>query len=237
MQCSYHPDKEAISKCSKCGRPLCEECGKSQLCIDCAVMPSKAAEEAGGIRLINWEGWITSFTSPKKALKNNIGSASYAGVAMNLLVGLVFAGALAFILTAAGKPAGGDSSITGAFGYTTQFIIFLCIWLAFAIFSYSLAMLLSGMGSFKQHMYIFSLFIPLSPLVIWVIAWVFSILLSFLALDILFAVLLVVYTIGIIIATIQETHRFGFVQSAISSIIPVFIICCVVGLLIVAPRK
>ncbi|RLG20917.1 hypothetical protein DRN74_04215 [Candidatus Micrarchaeota archaeon] len=26
MKCYYHPDREAVTRCVKCGKPLCEKC-------------------------------------------------------------------------------------------------------------------------------------------------------------------------------------------------------------------
>jgi len=43
MKCSYHPDKDAIARCSQCNKPLCDECaipegGKSFICSRCAAL-------------------------------------------------------------------------------------------------------------------------------------------------------------------------------------------------------
>ncbi len=243
MECAYHPDKEAVAECSKCGRPLCEECSKNPntVCIDCSIMPAKVEDEnVAEVRLMNWDGWINSFVAPKKAFKTNNDLSSSAGIAMNLFVGLINAGILAFIMVIAGKPPAGESagSLMGVFGYTTQFIIFLCIWLVTALVSYSFAMLTGGMGNLKQHLYLFSLLIPLSPLVILILAGVFGVLLS-IHISILFlgVVFITIYFINIIIAAIEEAHRFGFLQAAVSGIIPVIIIGVAIGLLILAFRK
>jgi len=43
MKCSYHPDKDAMARCSQCNKPLCDECaipegGKSFICSRCAAL-------------------------------------------------------------------------------------------------------------------------------------------------------------------------------------------------------
>ena len=38
MNCAYHPDREATTTCSKCGKPLCKECAgftTLNICMDC----------------------------------------------------------------------------------------------------------------------------------------------------------------------------------------------------------
>ena len=38
MNCAYHPDREATTTCSKCGKPLCKECAgftNLNICMDC----------------------------------------------------------------------------------------------------------------------------------------------------------------------------------------------------------
>ncbi len=38
MKCAYHSDREATTKCSKCGKPLCKECAEFtslNICMDC----------------------------------------------------------------------------------------------------------------------------------------------------------------------------------------------------------
>ena len=52
MKCAYHPQKEALSHCSMCRKPLCEECGEqksgdSVLCSRCAAL-SAAQDAANG---------------------------------------------------------------------------------------------------------------------------------------------------------------------------------------------
>jgi hypothetical protein len=242
MECAYHPDAEAVAHCSKCGRPLCEECSKSpdNLCIDCSILPGKAEiEEIAGVRLVNWNGWINSYVTPNKAFKNSSEWTSSAGIAMNVLIGFINAGIIAFFLFIIGKtPPEAGGSIIGAFSYTTQFMIFLCVWFLMTLVSYSFAMLVGGMGSLKQHFYLLSLPIPLSPLAILVITGVLSILLSVhLSAVILGAIFITLYAINIVISAIHEAHRFGFLQAAVSGIIPVVIIGAVAGLLILVFRR
>ena len=43
MKCAYHSDKEAVTKCAQCLKPICEECvlsgrGKEALCSRCAIL-------------------------------------------------------------------------------------------------------------------------------------------------------------------------------------------------------
>jgi hypothetical protein len=243
MQCAYHPDKEAIAECSKCGRPLCDECSKSSnsLCIDCAILPDEAEkEEDRESRLMNWNVWINSFITPSKAFKTGKEQASSAGIAMNLLVGLVNAGILAFLLVIIGKPPPevGAGSLVDAFGYTTLFMMLLAVWLALTLGSYSFAMLVGGMGSLKQHIYMLSLPVPMLPLailVLWLVLWVMlSINAALLILGVVFATL---YVMDILIAAMKETHRFGFLQAAVSGVIPAVVIGSAVGLLIFIFRK
>jgi len=45
MKCAYHPQKEAVTKCSQCRKPLCNECaasGKDRevVCSHCAILLS-----------------------------------------------------------------------------------------------------------------------------------------------------------------------------------------------------
>jgi hypothetical protein len=52
MKCAYHPHKEAVSNCSMCRKPLCEECGEPKadaniLCSRCAAL-SAARDAANG---------------------------------------------------------------------------------------------------------------------------------------------------------------------------------------------
>lgn len=49
MKCSYHPGKEAVTKCSQCQKPLCDECAASVIdkvvvCSRCAILV--AAQDA-----------------------------------------------------------------------------------------------------------------------------------------------------------------------------------------------
>ncbi|NYZ76191.1 hypothetical protein H0N98_02985 [Candidatus Micrarchaeota archaeon] len=238
MECAYHPEKEAVATCSKCGRPLCEDCGGSPdtICIDCSILPSETEkEETAGSTLMRWNAWANLFISPNKVFKKSSKKASSAGIAMNLLVGLVNAGILAFLLFITGKPPPGESagSIIGIFGYTTLFLILLAVWLAVTLVSYSFAMLVGGMGSLKQHIYMLSLVIPMLPFVILIIGGaLWLLLLMSVAILILGAIFVTLYAMGILIAAIRETHRFGFVQAAVSGVIPVVVIGSAVGLLI-----
>jgi hypothetical protein len=242
MECAYHPEKEAVSVCSKCGRPLCDECSKSpdNLCIDCSILPSEAdAEETAELRLMNWNGWISSFLRPRKAFEKSGRCASFAGTAMNLLAGLVNAGIVSLLLLIIGKaPAGAGAGLLEGFSsYTNLFMIFLFMWLATALISYSFAMLVGGMGSLKQHLYMASLVIPLSPFAILLLVGFLSFLYSInIAVLILGVVLITVYIMDIAIVAIQEAHRFGFLQSAVSGVIPV-IITGAAGLLMFVLKK
>ena len=52
MKCAYHPQEEAVSHCSMCRKPLCEECGEQRaranlLCSRCAAL-SAAQDAANG---------------------------------------------------------------------------------------------------------------------------------------------------------------------------------------------
>lgn len=49
MKCTYHPEKDAVAKCDRCQKPLCEECGDRKsndtvLCSRCAALA--AAQDA-----------------------------------------------------------------------------------------------------------------------------------------------------------------------------------------------
>lgn len=49
MKCTYHPHRDAITKCSQCQKPLCDECApsgkdKAVVCSRCAVLV--AAQDA-----------------------------------------------------------------------------------------------------------------------------------------------------------------------------------------------
>jgi len=49
MKCAYHPQKDAVTKCSQCQKPLCEECAasvidKEAVCSRCAILV--AAQDA-----------------------------------------------------------------------------------------------------------------------------------------------------------------------------------------------
>jgi hypothetical protein len=39
MKCSYHPDRDAVNTCSRCGQPVCSECnyvtGTQPICRNC----------------------------------------------------------------------------------------------------------------------------------------------------------------------------------------------------------
>ncbi|NYZ79506.1 hypothetical protein H0N99_05150 [Candidatus Micrarchaeota archaeon] len=239
MECAYHPGEKAVAQCSKCGRPLCEECSKypDRICIDCSISPKKVET---AIRLINWGGWIGAFTEPDKEFKNSGELASFAGVVMNLLVGLVTAGILAFLLVILGKPPSEESagSLTGVFVYTTQYIIFLLLWLITAMVSYSFAMLVGGMGSLKKHLYLLSLVIPLSPLVILILGGVLGFLYAIhLSVAFLGAIFVTVYIVNIFIKAVREAHRFGLLQASVSSTVSLITIAAAVGLLIFVFRR
>jgi len=243
MECAYHPGKEAVSKCSKCGKPLCDECGKSlgSLCSDCAVSQIKAGSvEPARHSLINWRGWIRSFAGQPMALRKNLEEASFAGIAMNLLVGLGIAGIISVLfVTLLGKPAEGQANgLMGSFAYTSLFLIFIFIWLINSLVSYSFAMLAGGVGSLKQHLYMLSLVIPFSPIAIGVIYAVLSFLFSLqIAVGILGAIFLGVYLTLIHANAMIETHKFKLMQAAISWVIPCAISIVGVGLLIFVTRR
>jgi hypothetical protein len=187
-------------------------------------------------KLLNWDGWLYSFLNPREAFRTSREGASLAGVSMNILVGLVNAGIIAVILVMAfGKQTDGQNanSLMGVFSYTNQFIIFLSVWLIDAAVSYSFAVLAGGMGSIKQHLYILSMPLPLSPLVYILLATAFSFLLSLhISLGLLAAILIAFYIINIQITAMKETHKFGTLQAVISGLIPVIISGGAVGLLI-----
>ncbi len=49
MKCAYHPDKDATAQCSRCKKPLCDQCaihegGNAFICSRCAAL--KASQEA-----------------------------------------------------------------------------------------------------------------------------------------------------------------------------------------------
>jgi len=49
MKCTYHPHKDAVTKCSQCQKPLCDECAasgkdKEVVCSRCAIL--LAAQDA-----------------------------------------------------------------------------------------------------------------------------------------------------------------------------------------------
>ena len=49
MKCTYHPHKDAVTKCSQCQKPLCDECvlsgkEKDAVCSRCAILT--AAQDA-----------------------------------------------------------------------------------------------------------------------------------------------------------------------------------------------
>jgi hypothetical protein len=49
MKCTYHPNKDAVTKCSQCQKPLCDECAASGndqevVCSRCAIL--LAAQDA-----------------------------------------------------------------------------------------------------------------------------------------------------------------------------------------------
>jgi hypothetical protein len=239
MDCAYHPGEKAVAQCSKCGRPLCRECSKSpeKICIDCSILPKKVE---AGIQLINWSGWIGAFIGSGNELKNSGELASFAGVAMNMLVGLIIAGIVAVFLVILGIPPFGGSagSLAGIFVYTTQYIVFLFFWFITAMISYSFAMISGGMGSLKKHLYLFSLIIPLSAVVIMILGGLLSILYSVqFSFAILGAVFITLYIFNIFISTVREAHGFGLLQASISSTVPLGIISAAVGLLIFIFRR
>jgi hypothetical protein len=239
MECAYHPGEEAVAQCSKCGRPLCKECSMlpERICVDCSILPKNVE---AGIRLINFSGWIGAFIEPSKEFKNSGELASFAGVAMNLLVGLVTAGIVAFLLVMLGNPPSGESagSLAGVFVYTTQYMILLVILLVTAMVSYSSAMLAGGMGNLKKHLYLLSLVIPLSPLVILILGGLLGFLYS---VEPLFAILgiifITLYIFSMLINAVREAQGFGLLQASVSSTVPLVIISATVGLLIFVSRR
>jgi len=53
MKCSYHPDRDAVATCSKCGQPVCSDCthvtGTHPICQSCwdkRVSPHQAGVSA-----------------------------------------------------------------------------------------------------------------------------------------------------------------------------------------------
>lgn len=126
----------------------------------------------------------------------------------------------------------------GAFNYATQFMIFLFVWLVAAMVSYSFAMLVGGMGSLKQHLYMLSLPMPLAPLIILLLTGVLGVLYSIqISALILGVILITVYIVNILIAAMKEVHRFGFMHAAVSTTIPFVIVGSVVVLLMFVFRK
>jgi len=244
MECAYHPEKEAVSKCSKCGKPLCEECGKSlgSLCPDCAVSQIKANSGEPVRRvLMNWRGWIYSFFSQPSSLRKSLGEASFAGVAMNILVGLVNAGIISVLFVILlWKPEEGQkiSVLMDSFLYTSLFLVFILVWLINSLISYSFAMLAGGAGNLKQHLYMLSLVIPFSPIAIGVIYLLLSFLFSLqVAVGVLGAILLGIYLTVIHANVMIEAHKFKLMQAAISWLIPCAISVVGVGLLIFITRR
>lgn len=52
MKCTYHPHKDAVTKCSQCQKPLCDECvlsgkDKDAVCSRCAIL--MAAQDASQV--------------------------------------------------------------------------------------------------------------------------------------------------------------------------------------------
>lgn len=58
MKCFYHPDREAVAVCSKCGKPLCQECAKEFegkiYCKDCLeeIKKDKKQKEVNSAKIV-----------------------------------------------------------------------------------------------------------------------------------------------------------------------------------------
>lgn len=231
MECTYHPGREADHECEICGKPLCDKCG--EVCEECL------AQMEGRIKLMNWEGWVYSFLSPRRAFRLGRMNSSFAGVCMNLLVGLINAGIIAALLVLAESMLTGQrEGVMQIFNYTVPFLAFLAIWFLTALLSYSFAMLGGGTGNIKQHFYVLSLPIPFSPLLLglmWAcLNFVFSLHLS---LGLLATVIAAAYVIQIQMSALREAHGFGTLQAAIGSIMPILICAIMLVLIFVGLRK
>ncbi|MCX6775775.1 MAG: B-box zinc finger protein [Candidatus Micrarchaeota archaeon] len=244
MECAYHPGKDAVSRCSECGKPLCEECGKAlgTRCPDCAVSQIRASSgETARHSLMNWKGWIYSFIGYSASLRRSLEEASFAGVAMNILVGLINAciiSVLFVILTAKPEEWQKVGTLMNSFIYTSLFLLFIGTWLINSLISYSFAMLAGGVGSLKQHIYILSLLIPFSPIFIVAVWELLSFLFSLqIGAGILATILLGMYLIRIHANAMMEAHKFKLMQAAISWSIPCALSMLGVGLLIFITRK
>ncbi|MEM3556042.1 MAG: hypothetical protein QXF56_04965 [Candidatus Micrarchaeia archaeon] len=226
MECAYHPEKEAVSECSVCGKPLCKECGS--ICEEC--LARKELAESGKVKLMNWEGWFGSFLTPTKTFRVNRMNSSFAGVCMNLLAGLVNAGVIASLLFIA---VGARDAIV-IFSYTTPFLEFLGAWLFIALISYPFAMIAGGMGSLKQHLYILSLPVPFSPVILgclWLLLnFLFSIHLS---VGLFGAIIATAYLIRIQTSGVREAHKLGGMQAMIAGTVPI-VVCGIIAVLISA---
>ena len=234
MECAYHRDRVAVSKCKKCGKPPCGECcAEGNLCEGCLSEIETGGETLGRKRLLNWKGWLYSIIFPGRTFRGNRAGASLAGVAMNILAGLVLAGIIAFLLVSiTGNP------LMSAFDYTTQFLIFVCIWLVNSLVAYSFSMLTGGMGSIKQHLYLLSLPLPLSPLLILFFGTLLNLSASSPIAEMLVVVLIIVYVVNLQLSAVKEAHKFGNMQAAVSGLVPLALSGAVVGLLIfVLSRK
>jgi hypothetical protein len=240
MDCAYHPGKEAVAQCSKCGKPLCDECSKSPdaMCIDCLIPTNVYGEATSKIQLMNWEGWTKSFIASRKTFKESRKLTSSAGIAMNLLVGLVNAGIIAFLLAIVVKQPGESADlVTGTFVYITQFMVFLFIWLVIALVSYSFAMLAGGTGRLDVHLYLLSLLVPISPFILLLLEMLFGFIISLDILVVMVSTILVaIYVVYIMINAMEEAHGFGFLQAAGSGVLSVVVTGGAVGLLIFVLR-
>jgi len=235
MECAYHPNREAVSKCSVCGKPLCKECG--ELCEECAAR-KKLAEE-GRVKLINWEGWVGSFITPAKTFRMNLMNSSLTGVSMNLLIGLINAGVIAALLVIGENVFFAKAvSLAQIFGYTTPFLAFLAVWFVITLIAYSFAMLAGGVGNVKQHFYTLSLPIPFSPVILWA-AWGFLMFLFSLHLSagLLGSLITAAYIVRIQTAAVGEAHKLGGIQAVITGTVPIVICGIMVVLISVVLRK
>ncbi|MCX6777236.1 MAG: B-box zinc finger protein, partial [Candidatus Micrarchaeota archaeon] len=222
MECAYHPGKDAVSRCSECGKPLCEECKAfGSRCSDCAVAQIRASsEETPRHSLMNWTGWFYSFIGHSASLRRSLEEASFAGITMNILVGVINAcivSVLFVILTA--KPGEWQEvgTLMNSFIYTSLFLLFMGTWLINSFISYSFAMLSGGVGSLKQHIYMLSLVIPFSPIFIVAVWELLSFLFSLeIGIGILATIILGVYLVRIHANAMMEAHKFKLMQATAS---------------------
>ncbi len=85
LHCKWHPDRETMLRCYRCGTPICYECARrtpvGYLCPDCAKAAKRRFEQAtvrdlivGGLLafvlsgvgayLASWLGWLVIFLAP-----------------------------------------------------------------------------------------------------------------------------------------------------------------------------